>query len=106
MKCDECIHSGVCKLEPPSQYPEYMKRLTCTTCKHFVNRDSKGSNAKLKELLQKAVDDFRSIAETHDCLNPDRDICADCELFNNGECTGWRYESEAMKLITKDGEQK
>lgn len=56
-------------------------------------------NEKLKGLLKKAVEDFREIAKSHDCFNPDADNCGDCVLFHKGECDGWKREDEVMKLI-------
>lgn len=37
-KCDNCIHKQVCKYRPPKSYPQFMIRVICENCKHFIDR--------------------------------------------------------------------
>lgn len=54
-------------------------------------------NAKLKELLKEAVDDFQFLSEQYCEKN-----CACCPLDKEDFCE-WKHQDEALALIGEDG---
>lgn len=100
-KCDECIHSGVCKFEPPSQYPEYMKRLTCTTCKHFSKQDNGESNVKLKKI----ADYYRFTSQADMLCEEAAAFMVALNKFSRGNCDAYSQVEEKLADVLVVAEQ-
>ena len=67
-------------------------------CRQISEYDAE--NKALKELLRRAIEDFRKLGDDGmGCLY--EGDCEDCPLFTDKatECRNWNRENEAMKLI-------
>lgn len=65
----------------------------CAQIAHYSDE-----NAKLKELLRKAVEDINYYVDCYEAH------CDECCCNQDNHCH-WKHEAEALKLIGEDGEQ-